>query len=331
MEKLRWGVLGCAGIGWDRTLPGIANSSNGFIYAIASRSEEKLAKYAEKFKPEKTYLSYDALLEDPAVDAVYIPLPNALHKEWVIKAAEHGKHILCEKPMALTEAEAVEMFAAAENAGVLLAEAYAYRHAPLVQKVRALINEGAVGRVQYIESTHTNQLRDRANIRFDKTLGGGAFYDVACYNISLAGYLTGEEPQDIKVFTQLDEAGEVDAVNAVLLQYASGTIAMLYDAINCYPKGCFSVLGDAGRIDVPNKFNSRGLTTVTVSNGGRGQNVEIVDEVKTSYSVFCPDNYLLEMEQFARCVLEGETPEVTKEETIRNARVMDAVIRASKG
>ena len=329
MEKLRWGILGCAGIGWDRTLPGIANSSNGRIYAIASRTEEKLAKYVEKFHPEKTYLSYDALLEDPDVDAVYIPLPNALHREWVIRAAEHGKHILCEKPMALTEEEAVEMFAAAEKAGVLLAEAYAYRHAPLVKKVRELIREGAVGKVHYLESTHTNQLRNRNDIRFDRSLGGGAFYDVACYNISLAGYLLDEEPQDIKVFTRPDEETGLDAVNAILLRYASGPIAMLYDAINCYPKGRYSVLGDAGRIDVANKFNSRGLTTVTVANGGRGQNVEIVDEVSTAYSVFCPDNYLLEMEQFARCVLEGEAPEVTKEETIRNARVLDAVRKAA--
>lgn len=324
-EKIKWGILGCAGICKDRTLPGILSSSNGVVYALASRGEEKVHAYAELFHPSKCYTSYDELLDDEDVDAVYIPLPNHLHYPWVLKAAAKKKHILCEKPMALTEAEVKEMFDVCEKNGVLLMEAYAYRQAPLVQKVKSMIDEGCIGKVKYIESTHTNQVTNKNNIRFLK-VGGGNFYDVACYNVSLAGYLTGKDPVSMRVFKEMDEETGVDVASSILLNYGEGTTAMLYSAINCYPKGCFSVLGETGRIEVLNKFNSRGLCKIRLTRFGKGQNVEIVGEESTEYTVWCEDNYYLEMEQFARCILKGEKPCISREESVRNARVLDRII-----
>ena len=328
MEKkvVRWGILGCSGIGLTRTMPGIESSEHGTIYAIASRSQEKVQQFAQRFHPEKCYDSYDALLEDENVDAVYIPLPNHLHCEWTIKALKKGKHVLCEKPLALSYDEASRMFEAARDNGVLLMEAYAYRQAPLVQRVKELVDAGTIGKVKYLESTHTNQVTDRTGIRFDKNCGGGSFYDVACYNISLAGYLFEKEPVSCAVMIEKDPEKEVDTSNAILLGYGEGTTAMLYSAINCYPKGRFSILGEAGRIEVMNKFNSRGLCSISLTRLGRSQNVEIVDEETTTYSIFCEDNYALEMEQFARCILLGEAPCISQAESLRCAKVMDMVI-----
>ena len=141
MEKnrVRWGVLGCSGIGKNRTIPAMLSTSNAELYAIAGRNEEKLKAYAEPFAPKKLYTDYQALLNDENVDAVYVPLPNGLHMEWAIKAAEAGKHILCEKPLAMNEEQVKKMFAAAKSNHVLLEEAYAYRHAQLAQRVKEII------------------------------------------------------------------------------------------------------------------------------------------------------------------------------------------------
>ena len=152
---VRWGILGCSGIGKSRTIPGLLSAGNAELYAIAGRNEEKLRAYAEPFAPKKLYTDYQSLLDDENVDAVYIPLPNSVHREWVLKAAEAGKHILCEKPLALNEAEVREMFDAANRNHVLLEEAYAYRHAQLVQKVKELVDGGEIGRVRYLESKHS--------------------------------------------------------------------------------------------------------------------------------------------------------------------------------
>ena len=173
MEKktVRWGILGCSGIGKSRTIPGLLACENAELYAIAGRNEEKLKAYAEPFAPKKLYTDYQALLEDENVDAVYLPLPNGIHMEWVEKAAKAGKHILCEKPMALTEEQVRKMFAAAKANGVLLEEAYAYRHAQLAQKVKEIVDSGAIGRIRYLESKHSTFDTNRSGIRYQKGNG----------------------------------------------------------------------------------------------------------------------------------------------------------------
>lgn len=330
MEKtiVRWGVLGCSGIGKSRTIPGMLNCSNAEFYALAGRNEEKLRAYAEPFGPKKLYTDYQALLDDENVDAVYIPLPNSVHLEWVVKAAEAGKHILCEKPLALTEAEVREMFAAAERNHVLLEEAYAYRHAQLVQKVKELVDGGAIGRIRYLESKHSTLDTNTQGYRYQKGLGGGAAYDVTSYNVSLASYLLGKDPADMRVFCGFHPDTGVDTSDAVLLRYEDGVYAMLYAGLDAYPRGCYSVLGETGRIDVDHKFNSRGLCHVRVSRNARPQNAEYVDEVTTDYTVWVDDNYQLEIQQFGEAVLKGVPLTVSREESLRTARVCDAVRRA---
>lgn len=330
MEKktVRWGVLGCSGIGKSRTIPGLLACENAELYAIAGRNEEKLKVYAEPFAPKKLYTDYQALLDDENVDAVYLPLPNGIHMEWVKKAAAAGKHILCEKPMALTEEQVREMFAAAKEHGVLLEEAYAYRHAQLVQKVKEIVDSGAIGRIRYLESKHSTFDTNRSGIRYQKGNGGGAVYDVTCYNVSLASYLFGKDPEDMSVYCGFDKETGVDVSDAVMLRYEEGVTAMLYAGLDAYRRGCYSILGETGRIDVDHKFNSSGVCHIRVSTGARPQGAEYVDETTTEYTIWVDDNYKKEIELFSDAVLNGSALTVSKEESLRTARVCDAIRRA---
>lgn len=330
MEKktVRWGVLGCSGIGKSRTIPGLLACENAELYAIAGRNEEKLKVYAEPFAPKKLYTDYQALLDDENVDAVYLPLPNGIHMEWVKKAAVAGKHILCEKPMALTEEQVREMFAAAKKHGVLLEEAYAYRHAQLVQKVKEIVDSGAIGRIRYLESKHSTFDTNRSGIRYQKGNGGGAVYDVTCYNVSLASYLFGKDPEDMSVYCGFDKETGVDVSDAVMLRYEEGVTAMLYAGLDAYRRGCYSILGKTGRIDVDHKFNSSGVCHIRVSTGARPQGAEYVDETTTEYTIWVDDNYKKEIELFSDAVLNGSALTVSEEESLRTARVCDAIRRA---
>lgn len=330
MEKktVRWGVLGCSGIGKSRTIPGLLACENAELYAIAGRNEEKLKVYAEPFAPKKLYTDYQALLDDENVDAVYLPLPNGIHMEWVKKAAAAGKHILCEKPMALTEEQVREMFAAAKEHGVLLEEAYAYRHAQLVQKVKEIVDSGAIGRIRYLESKHSTFDTNRSGIRYQKGNGGGAVYDVTCYNVSLASYLFGKDPEDMSVYCGFDKETGVDVSDAVMLRYEEGVTAMLYAGLDAYRRGCYSILGETGRIDVDHKFNSSGVCHIRVSTGARPQGAEYVDETTTEYTIWVDDSYKKEIELFSDAVLNGSALTVSEEESLRTARVCDAIRRA---
>lgn len=330
MEKktVRWGVLGCSGIGKSRTIPGLLACENAELYAIAGRNEEKLKAYAEPFAPKKLYTDYQALLDDENVGAVYLPLPNGIHMEWVKKAAAAGKHILCEKPMALTEEQVREMFAAAKEHGVLLEEAYAYRHAQLVQKVKEIVDSGAIGRIRYLESKHSTFDTNRSGIRYQKGNGGGAVYDVTCYNVSLASYLFGKDPEDMSVYCGFDKETGVDVSDAVMLRYEEGVTAMLYAGLDAYRRGCYSILGETGRIDVDHKFNSSGVCHIRVSTGARPQGAEYVDETTTEYTIWVDDNYKKEIELFSDAVLNGSALTVSEEESLRTARVCDAIRRA---
>ena len=330
MEKktVRWGVLGCSGIGKSRTIPGLLACENAELYAIAGRNEEKLKAYAEPFAPKKLYTDYQALLDDENVDAVYLPLPNGIHMEWVKKAAAAGKHILCEKPMALTEEQVREMFAAAKEHGVLLEEAYAYRHAQLVQKVKEIVDSGAIGRIRYLESKHSTFDTNRSGIRYQKGNGGGAVYDVTCYNVSLASYLFGKDPEDMSVYCGFDKETGVDVSDAVMLRYEEGVTAMLYAGLDAYRRGCYSILGETGRTDVDHKFNSSGVCHIRVSTGARPQGAEYVDETTTEYTIWVDDNYKKEIELFSDAVLNGSALTVSEEESLRTARVCNAIRRA---
>ena len=319
MRKVRWGVLGTADIARGQTIPGMQQAEHVELYAIAGRKTEKARSYQESFGFRKAYGSYDELLADPEVEAVYIPLPNDLHCEWTIRALKAKKHVLCEKPLAVSEAQVEEMFQAAEENGMLLMEAFAYLHSPFVQAVKAELDSGTIGDIRYYESAFITDRRPDTDIRLRRETYGGAMYDLGCYPLSMALWMLGKEPDEVLASAQFSEK-KIDLFTAALLLYGGGTVVKL-DCGMVLPAGRldrFRIFGTRGEIVSPMEFNQCGEIPYTVIRNG-------VEETKT---VAVPNNYMLETEQLSRCVLYGEKPHVSGEFSRMTARVTDRIMKA---
>ncbi len=318
MEKVKWGVLGTADIARGQTIPGMMLAEHCERYAIAGRRIEKAKSYQEEFGFRKAYGSYDELLADPEVQAVYIPLPNDIHCQWTVKALKAGKHVLCEKPLALSETQAKEMFTAAEENGVLLMEAFAYLHSPFVKAVKAELDAGTIGEIRYVESEFVAGRRPDTDIRLKKETGGGAFYDLGCYPLSMVLWMLGKEPDDVKAAAQFSEQ-QVDLFTMAMLLYHDGPVAKIDCGMLPIPgrQDRFCIFGSTGKIISPVEFNQCGEISYTVIRNG-------ASETKT---VISPNNYALETEQLSRCILFGEKPHVSKEFSLLTARVTDRVLK----
>ena len=319
MRKVKWGVLGTADIARGQTIPGMQQAEHCELYAIAGRKLEKAQRYQQQFGFRKAYGSYDELLADPEVEAVYIPLPNDLHCEWSIRALKAKKHVLCEKPLAVSEAQGEEMFRTAEENGVLLMEAFAYLHSPFVKAVKAELDAGVIGEIRYFESAFITGRRPDTDIRLRKETYGGAFYDLGCYPLSMAMWMLGKEPDEVRAIAQFSEK-QIDLFTSALLLYQNGMVANI-DCGMLLPTNRldrFHVHGTLGEIVSPVEFNQAGEIPYTVIRNG-------VHETKT---VNAPNNYSLESEQLSRCILTGEKPHVTKEFSLLVARVTDRIMQA---
>lgn len=321
MRKIKWGVLGTANIAKGCTIPGMQLAENCELYAIAGRSLDKTEKFKEAFGFEKVYGDYDALLADPAVEAVYIPLPNTLHYEWVIKAAKAGKHILCEKPLAPSAAQAAEMQAAARENHVLLMEAFAYLHSPLVAAIKTELEQGTIGQVRYMENAFITSDYDLSNIRMRRETLGGSVYDLGCYCISQAVWLLGE-PEDVSAVADFSDQG-VDSLATGLLRYADGARV----AFTC---GMVLATGQDKRLDRLQIHGTKGVLRSDAEFNQAGKlSYEIItpDWTVTRY-IDVPQNYCLEVAQLGQCIIDGATPLVDSDFTLANARTMDKVLTA---
>ena len=319
MDKVRWGVLGTADIARGATIPGMQQAENCELFAVAGRSLEKAQAFRDAFGFRKAYGSYEELLTDPEVEAVYIPLPNDLHCAWSIRALQAGKHVLCEKPLAVSEAQVKEMFAAAEANGVFLMEAFAYLHSPFVQEVKSELEAGTIGDIRYMESAFITGRRPDTDIRLRKETYGGAMYDLGCYAVSMAMWMIGKEPDTVRASAQFSEKG-IDLFTSALLLYDDESVAAL-DCGMLLPHGRldrFRIFGTKGTIVSPVEFNQGGDIPYTVTRDG-------VSETKT---VSVRNNYTLEVEQLGRCVRGLENPHVSREFSLLVARVTDRILEA---
>ena len=324
MKKIKWGVLGTAGIARKQTIPGMQEASNCELYAIAGRSLEKAEDFKQQFGFEKAYGSYEELLQDEEVEAVYIPLPNTLHYEWTIKALEAKKHVLCEKPLAPTEDVANKMIEAAKKNGVFLMEAFAYLHSPFTKAIKQEVENKTIGDVIYMESAFMTSSYDLTNIRMRKDTLGGALHDLGCYNTSQILWMLGEEPEQIQAVSDFSDQG-VDMYTTAFFKFAGGKRAVINCGMNLQPHAGhrldrFAIYGTKGSIKSEARFNQDGKLQYTVC-------VDGTEEVKF---VDTPQNYKLEVEQLGRCILEGEKPYVSNEFTLLNARVMDRILKEIK-
>ena len=317
---VKWGVLGTANIAMGCTIPGMKQAANCEPYAIAGRNEEKVKDFQEKFGFARSYIGYDKLLQDPEVQAVYIPLPNSLHKEWVIKALRAGKHVLCEKPLALNAEDAREMFRAAEENKVLLMEAYAYLHSPYIASLKEEIACGALGEIDYIETAFLTSGYEE-DIRIHKETGGGAMYDLGCYCTTMILSLVDSEPELVMGSAEFNSFG-VDVFTAALIRFQNGARA-------AFNVGMLFQTGSYGRQDRLYVHGSKGMIRSDVEYNQAGElsyRLITTEGEETVKTVQAGQNYALEIEQLGRCIENGEKPHITPEFSVRNAALMDLIL-----
>ncbi|MFX3633157.1 MAG: Gfo/Idh/MocA family protein [Candidatus Pristimantibacillus sp.] len=322
--KLKWGIMGCAGIAKRAVIPGLHLSALNEVAAIASRDGEKAKQTAEELHIPNTYNSYEALLEDSSIDVIYIPLPNHLHKEWTIRAAEAGKHILCEKPLALTEREATEMAEAADKAGVLLSEAFMYRYHPRYQMIKDLIGSGAIGEVRGIRSAFTfNNAANTTNVRYRKDWGGGSIYDVGCYPINAARLLLGKEPEAVTVNALFSpEHDDVDMMASGLVEF-EGSVSLTFDCgMWAASRNPLEVLGTEGMIELPSAFVTPTAESGSIFLTTSGERKEIEVPYVNAYTE--------QADHLARAITGGTPLTFSTSDAIRNMRVIDACLLSAR-
>ncbi|MGH8872921.1 MAG: Gfo/Idh/MocA family protein [Acidimicrobiia bacterium] len=321
-EPVRWGVLGCADIAIKKVIPAMLGSEMSQVTAIASRSAEKASATADELGIPTAHGSYQDLLVDPGVEAVYIPLPNHLHAEWTIAAAEAGKHVLCEKPLAITSAQAMEMIGAAERAGVKLMEAFMYRLHPLWAEVRRLLGEGAVGELVAVQSFFSYYNDDPDDIRNRVDTGGGALFDIGCYPVNVARMLFGSEPTDVVAAIRRDPIFGTDVLTSVVLDF-DGRHATFTCSTRLEDDQRVHIQGTEGRLLVEIPFNippDRPTRVLAVSGGEPPVAPNIV-----VHEVAAADQYRVQADAFSRAVREGTEVPTPPQDAVANLRVIERI------
>lgn len=321
IRRVRWGVLSTANIGRWAVNPAIQASRNGELAAVASRDADRARSFASEHGIPRWHDGYQALLDDPGIDAVYIPLPNSLHAEWTVRAAAAGKHILCEKPLAVTAAEAEAMGAAAERHGVLLMEAFMYRFHPRTEQVLAMVRAGAIGELKAIRSVFTFRLTRPDNIRLSAELGGGALMDVGCYCVNVSRTLAGTEPLEVQAWAGWGPTG-VDLQLAGMLRFPDDVVAHFDCALTLERRESYEAAGTDASLLVPAAFLPGKQAAAFIEDRGR--------EPPRRHEVAGADEYQRMVEHFADCVLTGQPVRYPVSEAVANLRTIEALYRSAR-
>jgi predicted dehydrogenase len=325
-NKVRWGVLSTAAIGLKKVLPAMQKGEWSAITAIASRDFTKAQESARALGIPKAYGSYEELLADPEIEAIYNPLPNQLHVPWSIKAAEAGKHVLCEKPISLTVAEAKSLLAVEQKTGVRIGEAFMVRTHPQWQRTRELIAAGRIGQLRSISGFFSYFNNDPKNIRNIADYGGGGLMDIGCYPIHTSRFIFGEEPVRVCGVLEEDPAFHTDRLSSAILEFPSGQ-AVFTCSTQLIPYQRMQILGTKGRIEIEVPFNAPidRPCRILVDDGrdlfGGGITVE-------TFPV-C-DQYTIQGDAFSKAIREGTAVPVPLSDGVKNMAVIEAVFRAAK-
>lgn len=307
-DVVNWGVLGYARIAKNSIIPAITRAENARLYGVASRNQAELptGEWAQN------YGDYAALLADPAIQAVYIPLPNSLHKEWVIRALAAGKHVLCEKPIGLNAAEAQEMQQAAIQHNRLLMEAFMYQYTDRVRVIKQVLESGVLGELRHINVSFRFLLDRHNTIKMQPTLGGGALYDVGCYPVNFVGMVTGRLPTQVRALCETEQG--VDTNLSALLQYDDGLIANIHCGFNAFGRNYAEIIGSKGMLIIDKPFlDDAGALHLHTAEGVR--------ELPVSES----DRYQAEIRHFSSAVLNQPSRLIPLTETVRNMQVLDQI------
>ncbi len=319
MKPLPLGILGVSNFFRKRIAIPIPTSPLIDVVALASRSEEKAQQAAKEYAIERSYGSYEALLDDPQVEAVYISLPNHLHAEWIKRAADAGKHVICEKPLALNADEAQDCLTYAADKGITVMEAFMYRLHPQWLHVQKIIRQREIGSIHLVEAFFGYNNTDPSNIRNQPDTGGGALLDVGCYAVSASRFLTASEPQRVISLSQIDATFGTDVLFTGMLDFG-GARATFTVATQTFSYQRVVVHGSSGVITLTIPFNAHADTDAEV----------IVTTRVGTRKVYLPpeDQYILEFEAFALAVKNQETPPISPADTINNMKVLDALKRS---
>ncbi|GMQ85097.1 MAG: Gfo/Idh/MocA family oxidoreductase [Acidimicrobiia bacterium] len=324
MTRVRWGVLSTADIGMAKVTPAIQQAENCEVVAIASRSSDAAAAAAAALGIPGAYGSYEALLEEADIDAVYVPLPNNLHHEWTIKAVAAGKHVLCEKPIAMTASQAEEMAAAGHEAGVKVQEAFMYRHHPTWVEAVRLLRSGAIGELQAVHSWFSFFNDDPDNIRNHPEQGGGAIMDVGCYCINLSRMLFEAEPTRVGAVVRQDPTMEIDIVSSAVLEFPGGGQATFTCSIRAEAHQRVHIGGTHGRIDIEIPFNTPPDRETSIFVTRRGDTPFATTTEKLVFAA--TDQYTIQASLFAKAILDDTEVPVPIDDAIANMRVIDGIL-----
>jgi predicted dehydrogenase len=327
--RLRWGVLSTASIARKKWIPGVRRGSRGDVVAIGSRDGAVARRVAQELSIPRAHDSYEALLADPDIDAVYIPLPNHLHLEWTIAAARAGKHILCEKPLALSSADAEQMVAACEAAGVRLMEAFMYRLHPSWVAVRELVAGGRIGRLLSVQSWFSYYNDDPLNIRNIRDVGGGALLDIGCYCVNLSRMLFGAEPERVEAAIVRDPVSGVDVLASALLAFPGGGTATFTCSTRAESDQRVHIYGPEGHISVGIPFNipPDRRTHIFVTHGGDPPVAPNTEQLTFEVA----DPYGVEADAFAAAILDGAPLPTPPDDAVANMRVIESIVEAADG
>ena len=316
---LRWGLLSTANINRSLITP-LRTSARNKLVAVASRDGFKAKAYAAEWKIEHAFDSYEAMLASPTIDVVYISLPNSLHAEWTVKALRAGKHVLCEKPFATTLADVDRMILAQSETGMIMSEAFMYRHHPQTLKVQELIKSGAIGEVRLVRGSFTFTLADRSNVRVNASLDGGSIWDVGCYPISFARTIIGAEPVEVSAMQVVGDSG-VDESFFGTMCFASGAYAQFDSGFHAPFRTNIEITGSEGVIVVPRPFKPNAHETFFL--GKASDNLEPV-------KVDGPEHlYTGEIDDMADAILDHKAPRINAEDSRANVATILALLQSA--
>ncbi len=311
-----WGLLSTANIN-RKVLAGARESGSVEVVAVASRDQARAEAFAREHGLARAYGSYEALLEDPEVEAIYIPLPNSLHVEWSIRALEAGKHVLCEKPLGRRAHEVDEAFDVADRAGRILMEAFMYRHHPQTQRLAKLVGDGAVGRLQLVRAAFSFPVQGAHDVRLDAGLDGGSLMDVGCYCVSGARFLAGE-PEEVFGEQVVGESG-VDTLFAGTMRFRDGVVAQFDSGLHLPNRDELEAIGDEGSIFIDDPWH---CTTPVISLRRADGEEEIAVEAANSYR--------LELENMSAAIRGEAEPLLGREDALGQARALEALYRSAE-
>lgn len=326
MTPVKWGIVSTAKIGLETVIPAMIESPLCDIAAIASRDLGRAEDAAAQLGIATAYGSYEELFADPGIEAIYNPLPNHLHVPVSIQAAERGKHVLCEKPVALNAGQVEDLIAARDRTGVLIVEAFMVRHHPQWRRTREMVRDGSIGRLRAIQCAFSYFNDDPANIRNSLEMGGGALYDIGVYPIVTARFLFDAEPRRVLGVIEKDPVFGVDRMTTGVLEFDEGQASFVCSTqFAAYQR--VHIFGTERRIDIQIPFNPPPdqPTRILVDDGSQPGDLSAREETFDA-----TDQYRLQGEAFVRCLRQGEAPEFPLEDSRKNMRVVDALFESAR-